>query len=106
MRGINQSRELKVKARDTLFAAVVGVAAALGPVIAVGVTAAAVTILSSSTADAWSCGSKHRPKAEDLYCNTKKSPPAKRKTDGTSGDFHHPRHHHGKKGRKHKKHHK
>ena len=103
MRGINQSRELKVKARDTLFAAVVGVAAALGPVIAVGVTAAAVTILSSSTADAWSCVSgKHRPKAADLYCSTKNSPPAKRKTDGTSGDFHHPRHHHGKN----KKHHK
>jgi len=43
-----------VKARDALFAAVVGVGAALGPVIAVGIAAATMTVLSSSPAEAYS----------------------------------------------------
>jgi len=42
-----------VKAGDALFAAVVGVGAALGPVIAVGITAATMTVLSSSPAEAY-----------------------------------------------------
>ena len=69
--------------RHAILGALCGAMTALG-------VATAVVALSSSSAEAWTCG-KTANIARELYCNTKKSPPAKRKVDGTVDEFNHPR---------------
>jgi hypothetical protein len=81
---IGQPKEVTVIIRQTILAALCGAMTALG-------AATAVTALSSSPADARSfCKGLSNDQVRNLYCNTRNSPPVKRKVDGTTG-INHPR---------------